>query len=459
MPRPRWLAAEENAMSNRTRTKMIANVCTALAVVTMVAQPVWAEQVKLDVAIGTPVMLAGQRQTAYVRVAMTGFKMDDPEKRTPVNVAIVLDKSGSMQGEKIKRAKEAAIMAIDRLRRDDIVSVVTYDSTVHVLVPATKVSNRQEIYAAIRRLEAGGSTALFAGVSKGACEVRKFIAKNRVNRVILLSDGIANVGPSSPGDLAELGCSLIRESISVTTIGLGLDYNEDLMTQLARKSDGNHMFAENATDLARTFNREFGDVLAVVAQDVTVTIRCARDVRPIRVLGRDAEIAGRTVVTTLNQLYSDQMKYVLLEVEVPEGRVGREAKVASVDVSYANMGTKTTDKLASTVSVRFTDLPSLVEANANRDVMVAAAHQIGVERNELAVRLRDEGNIEEARQTLWSNTRILSEQAARYQSDELDDYAGFNRYDAQNLDDKNWDRQRKSMRATQYGIQKQQAQQ
>ena len=286
--------------------------------------------------------------------------------------------------------------------------------------------------------------------------MRKFIEKNRVNRVILLSDGIANVGPSSPGDLAELGCSLIREGISVTTIGLGLDYNEDLMTQLASKSDGNHMFAENATDLARTFNREFGDVLAVVAQDVTVTIRCARDVRPVRVLGRDAEIAGRTVVTTLNQLYSDQMKYVLLEVEVPEGRIGREAKVASVDVSYANMATKTTDKLASTVSVRFTDLPSLVEANTNRDVMVAAAHQIGVENNQLAVRLRDEGNIEEARQTLWSNGRVLSEQAGRYQSDELNDYAGLNRLDAQNLNDDKWVPQRKSMREVQHRIQKQQ---
>jgi len=445
-------------MEKRTGTKMIAKVCTALAVVVLVAQPVWAEQVELDVAIGTPVMLAGEKQTAYLRVAMTGFEMDDPEKRTPVNVAIVLDKSGSMQGEKIKRAKEAAIMAIDRLRRDDIVSVVTYDSTVHVLVPATKVSNRQEIYAAIRRLEAGGSTALFAGVSKGACEVRKFIAKNRVNRVILLSDGIANVGPSSPGDLAELGSSLIRESIAVTTIGLGLNYNEDLMTQLASKSDGNHMFAENATDLARTFEREFGDVLSVVAQDVTVTIRCARDVRPIRVLGRDADIAGRTVVTTLNQLYSNQMKYVLLEVEVPEGRVGREAKVASVDVSYANMGTKTTDKLASTVSVRFTDLPSLVEAKTNRDVMVAAAHQIGVERNDLALRLRDEGNIEEARRTLISNAAILSEEAARYNSPELRDYSGSNRYDAQNLDERNWMGQRKSMREVQHRIQKQQAQ-
>ena len=444
-------------MDNKTRTTIVAKMCAALAIVTLVTGPVWTEQVKLDVAIGTPVMLADQKQTVYLRVAMTGFEIDDPSDRTPVNVAIVLDKSGSMQGEKIARAKEAAIMAIDRLGQDDIVSVVTYDSTVHVLVPATKVSNRVEIRAAINRLQAGGSTALFAGVSKGASEVRKFLDKNRVNRVILLSDGIANVGPSSPGDLAELGSSLIREGISVTTIGLGLDYNEDLMTQLARKSDGNHMFAENATDLARAFDREFGDVLAVVAQDVTVTIRCAKGVRAVRVLGREADIAGQTVTATLNQLYSDQMKYVLLEVELPPGRAGRELRVASVDVSYANMGTKTTDRLGSTVSVRFTDLPSLVEANTNRDVMVAAAHQIGVETNQLAVRLRDEGRIEEARQTLFSNGGILSQQAARYNSKELERYAYDNEFDAQNLDDKNWKRQRKSMREVQHRIQGQQA--
>jgi phosphoglycolate phosphatase-like HAD superfamily hydrolase len=108
--------------------------------------------------------------------------------------------------------------------------------------------------------------------------------------------------------------------------------------------------------------------------------------------------------------------------------------------------------------VRFTDLPSLVEAKTNRDVMVAAAHQIGVENNQLAVRLRDEGNIEEARQTLYSNTIILSEQAARYRSSELDDYAASNRKDALFLDADEWIGQRKSMRATQYRIQNQQAQ-
>ena len=179
-------------------------------------------------------MLADKKQAAFVKIGLTGFKLDSKDKRAPVNVAIVLDKSGSMEGDKIAKAKDAAIAAIGRLGSDDIVSVVAYDSTVQVIVPATKLSDKESVIEQIRRIEAGGSTALFAGVSKGADELRKFLDKNRVNRVILLSDGLANVGPQSPSELGALGASLMKEGISVSTMGLGLDYNEDLMTKLAQ---------------------------------------------------------------------------------------------------------------------------------------------------------------------------------------------------------------------------------
>ena len=443
-------------MRKKAGTTIVARVCATAVLLALATGAARAEQVHLDVAMGHPVVLAEQKETAYLRVAMTGFEMKDPSRRTPANVAIVLDKSGSMRGDKIAEAKRAAIMAIERLRSDDIVSVIAYDSTVNVLVPATKALDRERIASAIRRLQAGGNTALFAGVSKGAREVRKFLEEDRVNRVILLSDGLANVGPSSPGDLAELGTSLIKEGISVTTIGLGLDYNEDLMTQLADTSDGNHMFAETARDLARTFDREFGDVLSVVAQDVTVTINCAAGVRPVRVLGREADIVGQTVTTTLNQLYGGQMKYVVLELEMPPGSAGQEMKVASVNVSYANMATKFTDKLGGAVSVRFTDLPSLVEANTNADVMVAAVHQIGAETNRVALRLRDEGKIEEARRVLMSNAAYLGDNAAKYNSKVLEDYAFTNEAGSLRLDDRSWRRQRKVMRREQYEIKKQQ---
>ncbi|MCK5662213.1 MAG: VWA domain-containing protein, partial [Thiotrichaceae bacterium] len=191
------------------------------------------EQVHLDVSLGTPILIAEQKQTVHLKITLRGLPLERSIQRTPVNIALVLDRSGSMHGQKIQRAKEAAIMAIDYLDSQDILSIVSYDDRIDVLVPATKMSDKANIAAAIRRLTARGSTALFAGVSKGGDEVQKFLDKNRVNRVILLSDGIANVGPSSPYALGQLGSKLIKLGISVTTLGLGLGYNEDLMTQLA----------------------------------------------------------------------------------------------------------------------------------------------------------------------------------------------------------------------------------
>src|SRR5262249_5389311 len=157
------------------------------------------------------------------------------------------------------KAKEAALMVLDRLQPNDYLSVITYDSTVDVIVPSSHPSERSQTRELISALTPQGSTALFAGVTNGIEEVGKHLDPHRVNRIILLSDGQANVGPRSPNELGRLGEVAGRQGISITTIGVGLDYNEDLMTQLALASDGNHAFAENATDLASIFQHELGD--------------------------------------------------------------------------------------------------------------------------------------------------------------------------------------------------------
>ena len=229
------------------------------------------------------------------------------------------------------------------------------------------------------------------------------------------------------------------------------------MTRLAQKSDGSHYFAENATDLARLFKGEFGDVLSVVAQEVAVRVRCAPGIRPVRVLGRDADIDGQTVLTTLNQLYSNQEKYVLLEVEVPATPAGRTRQVAEVTVSYANMATRTTDRLTSSVAVRFTDDPKTVAKSENRDVMVAAVEMVATQNNRLALDLRDQGKVQEAWDVLTGNVSFLNSNALRLDSERLKDYAIANNDDAKNLDETHWKAQRKRMRAWQYYNEAQQA--
>lgn len=418
----------------------------AAAALLVLTGSVQASQVQLDVSLANPTMLAGAKQTTHLKVGLTGFELSDNKERPPVNVAIVLDKSGSMQGEKIEQARKAAIAAIERLSSRDIVSVVAYDSTVKVIVPATKLTDKQAVIQRIREINADGSTALFAGVSKGAEEIRKFLDKERVNRVILLSDGLANVGPQSPSELGDLGKSLSKEGISVSTMGLGLGYNEDLMTKLAARSGGNHVFIEQADELVDVFNYEFDDVLSVVAQEVSIEIQVAKGIRPIRVLNTEAEINGQQVIVQLNQLYSNQEKYVLLEVEVPPGQVDQQREVATVKVSYANMQTKTNDQLTSRVNVNFSESVSVVEEKANKDVLIATVIQIANEQNELATSLRDKGEVQAAKDVLLRNSAYLGDNAKKLGSELLLLRCADNQTQAGLVEGEEWGYARKNMR-------------
>ena len=245
------------------KSRMIASLPVVISglLLSTIAASAADKPIGLDARLAQPVMKSGEKQQNYLRVALNGCKPERTD-RTPVNVAFVIDRSGSMNGQRIAQAREAAIMAVSRLDGNDTASVVIFDDKVDVLVEARNVSDPGYFTDQIRQIGVRGSTAIYAGVQEGANQVRKFKDPRKLNRVVLLSDGLANVGPSQPAHFAQLGRALLAEGISVSTIGLGRDYNEDLMQQLARASDGNHAFASAPNDLIQIFNKEFDDVLA-----------------------------------------------------------------------------------------------------------------------------------------------------------------------------------------------------
>lgn len=361
-------------------------------------------RVKLDTALANPIVLADGPQKTYLKVALTGGDITATE-RAPVNIALVLDRSGSMAGERMARAKDALVAAINRLGPRDVVSVVVYDTTVRVLVPATRLRDREAVIRSVRDIDTGDRTALFAGVAKGAGEVRKFLERTRVNRVILVSDGLANVGPGSPAELGDLGRSLGSELISVTTIGIGQGYNEDLLVKLAANSDGNHAFAESPEALAAIFGREFSDVLSVVAQQVRIRIRLAPRVRPIRVLGHSGEVIGQEVWVDLNSIYSHQEKYAVLEVEIPEGPAGSQREVAEVLVDYADLLDNARPNLKQSVRVAYAASAGEVDTNINPDAMNSATFQVINDNIERAIELRDRGDKAKALELIEYNFR------------------------------------------------------
>lgn len=420
--------------------------------------PAAAAELKLDVSLENPVQLAGKAQINYLKVSLKGFEWAREGQRAPLNVALVLDRSGSMKGEKLERAKEAARYAVDLLGAEDILSIVTYESEVQVLLPATKVRDKKAIRRLIDGIETDGSTALFAGVSKGASEVRKFLKKELVNRVLLLSDGLANVGPDSPGELAELGSSLRREGVSVTTIGLGLDFNEDLMVRLAQASDGNHAFVAEPRDLVKIFNAEFKDALSVVAREVVLSLRCAPGVKPLRILGREGEIRGQDITLNLNQVYSLQEKYFLIEVEVPALTAGKQQPVAEIKTSYLNLQTAQKGLLTASASVKGTASVQEQKQNRKGEVAEAVALQKNVSANDEAIRLRDSGNTAEAQKVLKDAAANLKALAEELQSPALQAESDAAAADAEKIDqEEEWNSQRKKMRANSYQTQNQQS--
>ncbi|MEO7413457.1 MAG: VWA domain-containing protein [Opitutaceae bacterium] len=393
------------------------------------------EPVRLRIELDRSVLRAGSTQKAIVKVAFDCLPPPRSGRRPPVNLALVIDRSGSMGGDKIVNAREAALEAVRRLAPDDIVSLIAYDTRAETLVHAQRVGDGRRLEDAIRRIEIAGSTALHEGVTRAAEEVRRHLEDERyVNRIILLSDGLANVGPSSPEALARLGSSLVREGISVTTIGLGLGFNEDLMTRLAQCSDGNTYFVENSADLSRIFAAELGDVLNVVARRVAVDISFPKGVRPLGFVGREGTISGQKAALSFNQLYGGQEKFALVEVEIAANSAGAEREIATATLSYEDAVTQRKANLGAKTAVRFSESEREVIASANHRVQADYAVNVTAMAKDAAVGLVDASRRDEAARQMRARNLELKNLADTYQNKAVQDLVTTNAQEADRLE-------------------------
>lgn len=348
-----------------------------------------------------------QRLVVRARIAPSGMA----EARAPLAVALVLDKSGSMMSDgKIENARKGALEALKMLDPRDVAAVVVYDDGVSVPVKARQVgkgAGDPVFYRAINGIRAGGMTALYAGTAAGADQLRPFIGEGYIPRIVMLSDGMANVGPSTPGELAALGRLLSdRDDITVTTIGLGLDYNEDLMTVLAAESGGNAYFARNARALPEIFARDLGDAVSVTARRVRVTLKCAPGVRPVRIIGREGKVSGDSMEVSIGNVYGGE-KYALFEIEIPGGAGGDLLRAAELEIEYADAAAGTTVKRAAGLDVAFTNDGETAERSRRADISSQVELAKNAEIREAAIRLADSGKVKEAAALMTERARQL----------------------------------------------------
>src|SRR4030095_4294974 len=173
---------------------------------------------------------AGKEQTVDVLIRIT-----PPEPhltyttRPALNLSLVIDRSGSMQGEKMARAREAAMFCVDQMLPSDRLSVVIFDEHIDVLFPSEPVTNKESMKNLISRVTARGSTALHEAWVRGGLTLSEHMLDQGINRVVLITDGLANVGITSTDEIVTQSMGLFQRGVSTSTIGLGADFNEDFL--------------------------------------------------------------------------------------------------------------------------------------------------------------------------------------------------------------------------------------
>ena len=381
-----------------TSLKQLAVVASTCLAVAQAGSPV-----HLTAQVDRPLLLqdSTETQSVVIKIDIKGAKQEAAATdRVPLHLAIVLDRSGSMSGAKLEQAKQAAEMLVKRLAPRDLISIVTYDTEAEVLVPARFAGHRtSETLRKIRQIEPGGSTALYAGVKLGGAELTGFLDDgdaSHVKRVLLLSDGLANIGPDSNREITTLGRQLSTQGVSVTTIGLGADYNEDLMVSLAEASDANYYHVQDVEMLAGVFNDELGELQQLVAREIRIRIICPKGVTPKRLLGRSETFDGESSVTIpLETLASEQHRQLFVECEVTAA-VSFE-RLAEIEVTFNDASdTPQTLELKDSLAVEFTQDQSKAEAAVDQEIHIAAEIFRNAAETEKAIALADAGDLRAA---------------------------------------------------------------
>ena len=189
-------------------------------------------------------------------------------ERKPLNLAVVLDRSGSMSGPPLDEARRCAAMIVDRLEPRDRAALVVYDDAVRVLVPATPAADRAVFHQAIAAITEGGTTNLYGGWLAGNEQMIPLARGAATTRVLLLSDGQANSGITNPDAITRQCAERADAGITTSTYGLGRHFNEELMIGLANAGRGNSYYGETAEDLMDPFAEEFDLLAGLCAREI-----------------------------------------------------------------------------------------------------------------------------------------------------------------------------------------------
>jgi Ca-activated chloride channel family protein len=270
------------------------------------------QAVALDTRWGNDEISDAQRE-AVLQIGFTTAEVSERTDLRPLNLALVIDKSGSMaDSDKMSRVKQALRVLIGKLRPADIVSIVVFDTDAEVLFPAAPIGDGYELRKAIDCIEPNGSTNLHAGLMLGYKEAQKNLRQGATNRVILLTDGIANVGVVAPDKIAAESSEFNGLGLDLSTIGVGLDLNNDLLRTLATSGRGLYHFVSDNQDIEKVFVEEVQSLISSVAKKVEVSIEPDPNLEIEKIYGYAPKTRATGVSISLDNMNNGLTEVVMI---------------------------------------------------------------------------------------------------------------------------------------------------
>lgn len=325
----------------------------------------------LDLRIGNR-RLAPNGGEVWLQIGLQAKKPSSSE-RTPLNLALVLDVSGSM-GEtgKIDYLKQSLMVFLQSLRPDDWVAIVAYSDKATLVRASQPVGDGRWIRETVQRLEAGGWTNLHGGLMLGFEEVSQHFDIRRNNRVILLTDGRANRGVTDPLQIASAARAYTRRGIYLSTIGLGIDLDDELLSTLAREGRGAYHFIDSYEEMDKVFFEEVEGLVERVANDVRVQIQPAPGVQLTQVTGLDGPPPPRGAEVVMQDMGAGDSQVLMVRLQASPAPLG-ERVLATVTLNYEDVFAQRPRNMSKVVRVRVQPGPApdpLLNVAVRRNVTI-----------------------------------------------------------------------------------------
>lgn len=334
------------------------------------------EPLGLDVRLGNPTIPSSGGEV-WLQIGLQAREIED-RIRTPLNLALVLDASGSMDApDKMPYLKQSLMVFLQSLEPEDIVSIVTYDTNAQLIYPASFVGDKMWIEEVVHRIRPGAMTNLHAGMMLGFEQVDRNFDIRRNNRVLLLTDGIANTGEIDPRQIAEDALVYNEKGIYLSTIGLGLDMNDYLLSTLAQQGHGAYHFVDSAQEMDKVFRKEADGLVERVANNVRVQIKPSTMFHLIEVTGYDGAPPYEGVEIQMQPMGAGDSQVLMAKLVGLDGLFGTE-DVAEVTLLYEDAFGQRVKQVGQNVQVVVANqavYKSVSDAEVQRNVTIVRSAQ------------------------------------------------------------------------------------